>query len=140
MPPSGHRYRHQDCFSKITATITASRNIVNSSNPVLKGEFLMSVAVSSQITKSADPAINQSLFVFRKEGRGISRATILFARWLIVPMGQREHQKRAHRNDPKIIIGHPTAQLKSPPKFVFGSAGPRKSRIRRMKKNGAAAL
>ena len=58
----------------------------------------------------------------------------------MVPIGQTEHQSLAQRNDPIISIGQPKAHPNSAAGFLRGSAGPRKRKANRMKKNGVAAL
>ena len=114
--------------------------MIDKSTPRVKGESLIPVAVSNQIINRTAPAMTKSLCFLRNAGNGLSKAIILLARLLTVPIGQREHQNRAHTNAPIINTGHPTAQLKSAAGFFMRSAGPRNRKTMTIKKNGVAAL
>src|SRR5208337_4471959 len=103
----------------MTATMMAEASMIDKSTPRVKGEFLIPVAVSNQIINKTAPAMTKSLWFLRNAGNGLSKAITLLAKLLTVPMGQREHQNRAHTNAPIINRGHPTAQLKSAAGFFM---------------------
>jgi len=124
----------------MTEKMTANSIIVSNNRPVLNGELRRFVAISSHIMNIADMAIIQSLFCLRNDGKGISNEVTFFAKCPMAPIGQSEHQNRAHIKAPKIMVGHPMAQLNRDPTFAEGLTGPRKSSTRSMKKKGAAAL